>query len=556
MRCYSRLRPQTFDRALVPTRREIADAFHLRWADGVLLVPGFTCILHPASFAVRVWTAIMLALVVVYVAFLEPVFIAFNSNITSDSAVAMIDLVSGAAFAFDVLVNFRSGIYYVHEGHCRLVLDGNVVSREYLSRFFAIDFVSAVPFFVQVGYYLFVAIADHPPVVKGWAIVALRAMRLLRVVRLWKIFSSRRAMLGAEVFLMQRSDSPVFIFLLTVIYWFAFFVNLLACAFIYTATTECFCSSWVVQLGKPLDPPTLLGKATCGFAGDVCGALGLQLPSAPAIYVSALYFATMTLTTVGYGDIVAKTLLEKSVVIVFMLAGAFAMAMLTARIIEVIAKNGQTHAADARFKDKMVEADLFGREHRLAEADRQAVLRWVQVTYLPSESTCNHDDLLSELPLSLRATAIGAITGVHACVLGDVSPSTLTWLLGSMQPLKVNGEHYVVLEGEPADQLFFTVSGALALLPPVGSAPLAAPTRTLRGKGLCVGGAFAAKALRGDSELVWPVCVQATVSCELFSLSFTALETALRLSGASAEDRRSLAEALERLDALQGKKEQ
>ena len=110
---------------------------------------------------------------------------------------------------------------------------------------------------------------------------------------------------------MHLTGAPALVFAMVVVYWFFFLANLMACVFIGVAASEGFCSSWVVQLASA--------------PGKDCGGT-LALPDELSTYVTALYFSTMTLTTVGYGDVVAKTALEKSVVVLFMLISAFFMA--------------------------------------------------------------------------------------------------------------------------------------------------------------------------------------------------------------------------------------
>ena len=120
----------------------------------------------------------------------------------------------------------------------------------------------------------------------------IRSMRLLRIVRLAKLFMSRRALMGLEVYFVHKTGMPALVFALVVVYWFFFLANLMACVFIGTANSEGMCRSWVLQLAS-----------TDGLSLPDCGAT-VRLPSEVTVYVSALYFATMTLTTVGYGDIV------------------------------------------------------------------------------------------------------------------------------------------------------------------------------------------------------------------------------------------------------------
>jgi hypothetical protein len=203
---------------------------------------------------------------------------------------------SAATVAFDLLVNFRTGVYYVCEGHVKLVLDARTIAAEYVRRYFLVDLLAAVPFFAQLAFYGIVLATGAPPATHSLLVTAMRAFRLLRVVRLWKLFISRRALLGMEIFVVHQTGTPLIIFGATVVYWFGFLVNLMACVFIFVATAETFCDSWVTQLAVPPDASSAVGASL-----DACGASldGLVLPPGRDIYVTALYFATMTLTTVG-----------------------------------------------------------------------------------------------------------------------------------------------------------------------------------------------------------------------------------------------------------------
>lgn len=82
------------------------------------------------------------------------------------------------------------------------------------------------------------------------------------------------------------------VFAINVVYWFFFLANIMASIMIGVANAEGRCDSWVLQLAST-DAPAL----------PDCGGTAL-LPSEVTIFTNAIYFATATLTTVGYGDIV------------------------------------------------------------------------------------------------------------------------------------------------------------------------------------------------------------------------------------------------------------
>jgi CRP-like cAMP-binding protein len=169
------------------------------------------------------------------------------------------------------------------------------------------------------------------------------------------------------------------------------------------------------------------------------------------------------------------------------------------------------------------------------------------------------DALLAELPVPVRAAAIASIVGersLRAALLGT-SPATFQWLAGRMQRRQCHIGHYICLEGEPCDCVHFSVSGALAILPPASTEDAAhrqQPLEVTIGRGHCIGGAMVRTALqpRGADAAppVWPTSVQATVETALFSLPLDAFETALRLGRATPEERDALFDSLARADDM------
>lgn len=509
-----------------------------------LNLPGLTCAVHPATTAVRLWTTWMLVLTLTYCAFAEPVFIAFATALASSPLANACDLLSGASFALDVLVNFRIGSFYACEGHVKLVLDPATLAADYRARNLLVDVLAAVPFFAQAAYLLASHAAGTPPAAAGGIVVFMRALRLLRVFRLWAQFASGGALLGTEVFVAQQTGTPLVIFSVGVLYFFAVCVNVMACIFILTATNEGFCNSWVLQLAvHSADHPRAL--QTCGGAL----AAGLALPGQHAVYVSALYFATATLTTVGYGDVVAITTTEKVVVILFMLSGAFFIAAITSHMVSVLGKHGAVGSRpdEEAFKDRMLAADRFVKEHRLPGALREAVMAYVQQAYTPLEPRFGWQaELLTELPMPLRAAAVHTILGegtLPRAFLG-ASPDTMVWLAGRLEPRSLHTGHFLFVTGDAATELYVTASGSLLLTSPSGR-HVGSP---LPGRGYLVGGAAAARALRGSETQLWPLSATAVVESTVFVLPYGALQTAIRM-GVLATAGRTQAEETEAVSA-------
>lgn len=148
-----------------------------------------------------------------------------------------------------------------------------------------------------MGFYALSAIiGERVPLTNGAAVWLIRGMRLLRGVRLWKLFSDRRALLGGEIFLSVQSGTPLLVFAATVVYWFAFLASLFASVYVGVASVEGICDSWVARLGAAVTP----GASLSDLIPTRCP--GVIMPSPATTYVASLYFATTVLTTNGFGD--------------------------------------------------------------------------------------------------------------------------------------------------------------------------------------------------------------------------------------------------------------
>ena len=345
----------------------------------------------------------------------------------------------------------------------------------------------------------------------------IRSMRLLRIVRLAKLFMSRRALMGLEVYFVHKTGMPALVFALVVVYWFFFLANLMACVFIGTANSEGMCRSWVLQLAS-----------TDGLSLPDCGAT-VRLPSEVTVYVSALYFATMTLTTVGYGDIVgmlpipcgtqqalwisqifwflfpkpsirqtAKTNTEKSIVVVFMLISAFFMATVTGNMVAVLSKHSQGYAREQTFKDKMALADQWLGQHPMPVDTRHRILAWFEQAYFPHESRCTDDGtFLLELPAPLRAAAVEAIVGRDAMaglLRGVLCADTQVWLMARLIPVTLHALHTLFVVGERPNAVYILVRGQLTVL----HRGLVVTLLSAQSSAVCFGGRTVYSSLLGD----------------------------------------------------------
>ncbi|KAG8662534.1 hypothetical protein MANES_01G120800v8 [Manihot esculenta] len=113
-------------------------------------------------------------------------------------------------------------------------------------------------------------------------------------------------------------------------------------------------------------------------------------------YVTSLYFAVVTMATVGYGDIHAVNLREMIFVMVYvsfdMVLGAYLIGNMTALIV----KGSKTE----KFRDKMKDLINYMNKNRLGKDIRNQIKGHFRLQY---ESSYTEASVLQDIPISIRA---------------------------------------------------------------------------------------------------------------------------------------------------------
>ena len=133
---------------------------------------------------------------------------------------------------------------------------------------------------------------------------------------------------------------PLTLYVLQTAYEFSVLVNFAACAFVYVAHLEGYENSWLASVED----------------------LGSRLDEFET-YVAAVYFATATVSTVGFGDVSATTTAERIVATLSMTLGATYYAYLVGSVATLVERFGAAHGRRAAFREKMVELRAFLTRH-------------------------------------------------------------------------------------------------------------------------------------------------------------------------------------------------
>merc|ERR1719174_1999708 len=218
-------------------------------------------------------------------------------------------------FIFDIFLNFRTG-YYDHDN--TLVMDWRRVSVHYVKGWFWLDLASSLP------------TSEIPECVNCQHVTSLKILRLSKLLKMLRLLRPRNVdvselsatlddfIQGKFVQLLMRK-SKVFVYMLIVCHWMACGMKLADSGGDY---------GWLVSYR------------------DVGGNLGLE-------YTTAIYWAMTTLTTVGYGDIVPLTTVERAYTTCAMVVGGGFYGYVVGAITSVVSNSDLNSSAYYERMDKI-----------------------------------------------------------------------------------------------------------------------------------------------------------------------------------------------------------
>jgi len=329
--------------------------FRGRWDMWLLVTLAFTAVVTPFE-----------------IAFLTP---AFN-------VIFALNRVVDITFIIDITFTFFTPIVDVLLGVW--VLNHAEIALQYMWRppyWFWLDLISVIPFDL-------IALLINQNNIK-----AVRVFRLLRLLKLIRIFRASRILKKWEE---ERTWKYSTVALLKFSIGMLILAHWMACLMGLVPLLEG--TRWEDLTPEQIANGTVPFNWYVVYLDDTLGMHGYTFWS---IYLAGYYLAGMTLTTLGYGDVVAKTDAERGVMLVVMLVGASAYAYAVGNIFAIISsmdsvKNDHKATLDA-MNDFM--------EHQSVPHELRVRIRKLFIFSLQQRRHARYKELLEFLSPGLRQEA-------------------------------------------------------------------------------------------------------------------------------------------------------
>jgi hypothetical protein len=392
-------------------------------------------VLSPVGNFCSIWGLVVLCMMAYTVTYM-PFRIAFQDPVYFDSA-TFLDLIVDLMFILDASLNFF--ISYKVEGDF-YEASLTKIFINYLKSWFLLDIISCFPVT------LVEAFTGDPTSTRNTSSITKAArlprlykiLRVIRISKLTNVYKRHPIYIKLSDFLDVHSVLFKFIkfFIMAVVC-----VHNLACLWYLAAKFEEFSyETWVVRLG---------------FYNN----------SISSRYLTSFYWATTTLSTVGYGDISAGTNIEMIISIITMGAGVAFYSMIISSVTSLIS---HIDIKESKTEAKLSQADDFGVEVGLSKATRNKIRKLIR--YNADNSAFDKRSLFSIMPKALKyEVAMSMYNGIAKVmpILTGKDESFVVSLFSRLRSCTMTNEDELLYSaGSIADEVYFVVKGRMQLVLP------------------------------------------------------------------------------------------
>ncbi|XP_056144891.1 potassium voltage-gated channel subfamily H member 3 [Lampris incognitus] len=455
------------------------------------------------------------------------------------------DILVEILFMLDIVLNFRT-TFVSTSG--QVVYDARSICVHYVTTWLFVDLIAALPFDLLYAFNVSVYFGVH----------LLKTVRLLRLLRLLQKLE-RYSQYSAVVLTLLMS-------------MFALLAHWMACVWYFIGRREIenpgsWDIGWLHELAKRLGtpyflsplgtlapdslPPTVVnglpsnssqwnasGAQVAGrdswnssqlngsmpgsvtVVGTELGAGGSGMlgggPSVRSSYVTSLYFALSSLTSVGFGNVSANTDSEKIFSICTMLIGALMHAVVFGNVTAIIQR---MYSRRSLYHTRTKDLKDFIRVHRLPKALEQRMLECFQTTWSVNNGI-DVSELLKDFPDELRADIAMHLNKelLQLPLFESASRGCLRSLSLIIKTSFCAPGEFLIRQGDALQAIYFVCSGSMEVLK--DNTVLA-----ILGKGDLIG----SDSLTKEQVIKTNANVKALTYCDLQYISLKGLREVLRL---------------------------
>lgn len=325
---------------------------------------GMWCSAHVTK---QTWDFAMLTLIV-YSCVVIPYRIGMSAPI-SEGLGTTVDHAITMLFIIDLSLNFNTA--YAEGTH--FVTNRRKILANYLSGWFWIDIASSFPF--EDVEKLVYALRDQEMAEgsNSTSLKLLRALRLFRLVRLLKLLKLQQYIDSIED---KLSLNLQVLQIVKMVLGLIYLMHILGCFWFFVATNAGYTTTWLSEYDN---------------------GSGLSAP-VDVQYLYAIYWALMTLTTVGYGDITPANNAERGYALFALLIGALIFGWMLSAVGELI---GSLDKGGARLQEKLDDVKEFTRWHQMPPELAARVRKYYEF-YYSRQSAMDEDAILGNFAPSLK----------------------------------------------------------------------------------------------------------------------------------------------------------
>jgi len=308
---------------------------------------------------VKLYWDTFVAVLVIYTCLMVPYRIGFAAE--ASSAWEAFESLVNYVFMADILVTFRTP--YADSRGVLVSSPWRIASR-YIRGNFLVDLSSSLPFDAILG---------NSTASLGRSVMLLRALRLTRLLRLFRVTKIRR--------ILEDNQSA----------WALNNTN-------YSRSIRIAITLFIMAhlLGSTWHGMSLLKKdmAKTWIAVLIAANNKNVVIKIATKYISSVYFAFTTMTTVGYGDILPITDYERLCAIAMMLFGGMIFGFVVGNVTAIIQN---FNPVETHYREKMQEVKAYMRNRRIPRHLFRRIKVYFEHHYQDSSMLGNHQDILNKL---------------------------------------------------------------------------------------------------------------------------------------------------------------